>query len=153
MSFYGDEMVYENYNGYKSIENNISLGYNSQYNIASNSKGFVAVGIMQLVEQGKIESINDNINNYLDSSDMAAWGLEGSAWCPKVCPGGICNSQNICEQNIPMSIASLLSMQSGVMSTFVCEAPINAANYPPSYTTWYSQFCIPCNLNPTTMEA
>ena len=36
---------------------------------------------MQLVEQGKIKSIYDNVNNYLDEGDMTAFGYApGDTW-------------------------------------------------------------------------
>jgi len=51
--------------GYQNIENKIPLNKNSLFRIASHSKMFTSVGIMQLQEKGKLK-IDDSVNKYLN---------------------------------------------------------------------------------------
>ena len=48
------QIVYNKSMGYKDLENKIALGDSDIFRIASISKSFTATGIMQLVEQGKL---------------------------------------------------------------------------------------------------
>lgn len=87
---------------------------------------------MQIVEAGKISSIYDNINLYLNETDMVAWGFpQGTtAYCPTIYG----QSQTICQQGINMTFASMMSMQSGIIAAITC-----------SYTSsdWEYQYCVP----------
>ena len=51
--------------GYQNLEKKIELNKNSLFRIASHSKMFTSVGIMQLQEKGKLK-IDDKVNKYLD---------------------------------------------------------------------------------------
>ena len=51
--------------GYQNLEKKIKLNKNSLFRIASHSKMFTSVGIMQLQEKGKLK-IDDKVNKYLD---------------------------------------------------------------------------------------
>eukprot|EP00659_Diplonema_papillatum_P019249 gene19249-29646_t len=53
----------------------LTLG--ARYQIASNSKLFVAVGLHQLHEQGVVD-LSDPVQAHLSPSDMAAFGYAGS---------------------------------------------------------------------------
>ncbi len=58
------EIVYNCSLGYKDLENRIQLGDNDIMRIASISKTFTAVGVMQLIEQGKI-SLDDDVSQIM----------------------------------------------------------------------------------------
>ena len=51
--------------GYQNLKKKIELNKNSLFRIASHSKMFTSVGIMQLQEKGKLK-IDDKVNKYLD---------------------------------------------------------------------------------------
>jgi CubicO group peptidase (beta-lactamase class C family) len=129
--WYGDHLWYENYVGKQSYEYNVSFSYDSQYRICSNSKLFTAISILQLVENGVIGSIYDNINDYLDAGDLSAWGFPSGT--TQYCPTVYGQTQNICQQGINMTFVSLLSMQSGVIDVITC-------GYSPS--DWEYAYCI-----------
>jgi CubicO group peptidase (beta-lactamase class C family) len=114
--WYGDTLIYENYLGKKSIEYNADFTFDTQFRICSNSKLFVAVSIMQLVERGVIGSIHDNINDYLNITDYEAWGLpKGTTqWCPTIWGDTTKTCQNV-------TFVSLMSMSSGVIAAITCS--------------------------------
>lgn len=58
------QVIYTNSLGYKDLENKIELQDNDIFRIASISKSFTATGIMQLVEQGKI-NIEGDVSDYI----------------------------------------------------------------------------------------
>jgi CubicO group peptidase (beta-lactamase class C family) len=58
------EVVYNKSLGYKDMENQVALGDNDIFRIASISKSFTATGIMQLVEQGKL-SLDADVSDLL----------------------------------------------------------------------------------------
>lgn len=60
----GDDVIYQNAFGYKDVEKGIPLDINDIFRIASISKSFSGVSIMQLVEAGKI-SLEDDVNDIL----------------------------------------------------------------------------------------
>ncbi len=60
----GDNVIYQNAFGYKDAEKEIPLDINDIFRIASISKSFSGVSIMQLVEAGKI-SLDDDVNDIL----------------------------------------------------------------------------------------
>lgn len=60
----GDKVVYQNAFGWKDKEAGIPLDINDIFRIASISKSFSGVSIMQLVEAGKI-SLEDDVNDIL----------------------------------------------------------------------------------------
>ena len=61
-----DSLFEERTFGYSNVEDKIGIDKNTKFHIASITKSFTAVGILQLYEQGKIE-LNTPIGNYLDS--------------------------------------------------------------------------------------
>jgi|TARA_B110000116_G_C16800783_1_gene570455 D-alanyl-D-alanine carboxypeptidase len=83
--------IYSKSFGYSDLDNKITLNENAIFRIASHSKMFTAVGIMQLQEQGKLK-IDDSVNDYLP------W-FKGK--------NKISNNKNI-------TIRQLLSHQSGI---------------------------------------
>lgn len=129
--WYGNDLWYENYLGKRSLEFDVNFTYNSQYRICSNSKLFTAVAIMQLVEGGLIRSIHDNVKDYLDESDLVAWGFPAGTkqWCPTLRNSTTC-------QNI--TFVSLMSMSSGIIASITCT-------YKP--TEWQYQYCVPQIIN------
>jgi CubicO group peptidase (beta-lactamase class C family) len=129
--WYGNHLWWENYVGKRSYEFNANFTYDSQYRICSNSKLFTSVSILQLVENGIISSIYDDINMYLDESDLVAWGFP--AGTTQYCPTVHGQTQNICELNQNMTFASLLSMQSGIIAAITCSY---------NSTQWEYQYCI-----------
>lgn len=58
------EVVYNNFLGYKDLENLTPLGKDDIFRIASISKSFTATAIMQLVEQGKLD-LNADVSDLL----------------------------------------------------------------------------------------
>ena len=62
-----DKVVYQNAFGYRDVETKEPLEINDIFRIASISKSFSGMSIMQLVEAGKI-SLDDDVNKYLDFS-------------------------------------------------------------------------------------
>jgi CubicO group peptidase (beta-lactamase class C family) len=139
MVFSGDNLIHERYFGKMNWEHSVDFDFNTQVRICSNSKLFTAVSILQLVEQGKIASVHSNINDYLDASDMEAWGLPKGTqkWCPKV----FGQTQTICQQKVNITFASMMSMQSGLMSPTTCSAPpVNGSS------DWYKPYCTPWTM-------
>jgi CubicO group peptidase (beta-lactamase class C family) len=120
--------LYENYLGKRSVEFNANFTAESQFRICSNTKLFSAVSIMQLVERQVISSVHDNIADYLDPSDLAAWGLDSSKpFCPTIINSTVC-------QNI--TFVSLLSMSSGIIPAVVCD-------FQPDQ--WQYKYCLSLN--------
>ena len=58
------EIIYENYFGYKNDEKKLQIDENTIFGVASITKSFVALSILQLVEEGKI-SLEDPISKYI----------------------------------------------------------------------------------------
>ncbi len=58
------EIIYNKNFGYKDLENKVELAENDLFRIASISKSFTSIGIMQLVEQGKIK-LDDKVSDYV----------------------------------------------------------------------------------------
>jgi CubicO group peptidase (beta-lactamase class C family) len=56
-------VVYENYIGFQDLRKKDSLTYQSAFHIASTSKTFTGMAILQLVQEGKI-NLNDSISKY-----------------------------------------------------------------------------------------
>ena len=56
--------MYENYLGFADLENKIPLDSNNIFPIASVTKTFATVLLMQLAEEGKVD-LDDPINKYL----------------------------------------------------------------------------------------
>jgi CubicO group peptidase (beta-lactamase class C family) len=129
--WYGDTLWFENYVGKQNYEYNVSFSYDTQYRICSNSKLFTAVSILQLVEKGVIDSVYDDINLYLNETDMVAWGFP--AGTKKYCPTVYGQTKNICQNNQNMTFASLMSMSSGIIASITC-----------AYTSsqWQYQYCV-----------
>lgn len=130
--WYQDNLWYENYVGKRSYEYNISFDFDSQFRICSNSKLFTAISILQLIEKGVIHSIHDDVNLYLNETDMINWGYpEGTKkWCPYIYPDF---NNTICDLNYNMTLSSILSMQSGVISAITCTY---------SSSQWEYQYCM-----------
>lgn len=130
--WYGDNLWYENYVGNRSYEYGIPFNYETQFPICSNTKRFTAVSILQLVEKGLIKNVTDNINDYLNATDLFSWGFPAGTtkWCPTIYN----QSKTICEQNINQTFATLMSMQSGLLALDTCE-------YQPSQ--WQYEYCVP----------
>lgn len=63
----GNKIVYEKALGYRDVETKEPLEINDIFRIASISKSFSGVSIMQLVEAGKI-NLEDDVNQYLGFS-------------------------------------------------------------------------------------
>ena len=61
---YNGELVYQKGFGYADVESNIPITPKTCFRIASISKTFTSVSIMQLVEQGKI-NLDDRVQKYL----------------------------------------------------------------------------------------
>lgn len=64
------KIIYENYLGQTDIENAISVDSTSIFPIASITKTFSTVLLLQLVEQGKV-ALDDPINMYLENSSLS----------------------------------------------------------------------------------
>ena len=58
------KIIYKNYFGYKNEEKKLQIDENIIFGIASITKSFVALSILQLVEEGKI-SLEDPISKYI----------------------------------------------------------------------------------------
>jgi hypothetical protein len=130
-AWYGDTLWYENYIGKQNYEHNISFSFDTQYRVNSNSKLFTAISILQLVEKGLIYSVYDDINLYLNETDMIAWGFP--AGTKKYCPTVYGQSKNICQNHQNMTFASLMSMQSGIIAAITCAY---------NTTQWQYQYCV-----------
>jgi CubicO group peptidase (beta-lactamase class C family) len=57
--------IYKASFGYANIEKKIPLGINSEFQLASTSKTFTAIAILQLYEQGKL-SLDDDLEKYFE---------------------------------------------------------------------------------------
>jgi CubicO group peptidase (beta-lactamase class C family) len=126
--FFGDDLIFEDYFGKLSVEYNVNFTFNSQFRICSNTKLFTAVSIMQLVDAGKISSIYDNVNKYLNETDMMLWGYPAGTtqWCPMVYNATSSGCQNV-------TFVSLMSMSAGIIPVITCS-------YAPS--AWQYQYCL-----------
>ena len=61
--FKSGETIYEKYFGYKNIEKKLQIDQNTIFGVGSITKSFVALSILQLVEEGKL-SLEDPITKY-----------------------------------------------------------------------------------------
>ena len=64
MVFQGGEVIYEHYKGMANIDRNLPIQGNTGFRLASVSKTFTALAILQLYENGKL-SLDDSIRDYL----------------------------------------------------------------------------------------
>ncbi len=71
------KLVYANGFGFADVENEVEATPRTAYRIASNSKTFTAVGIMQLVERRKL-SLDDKIATYLPWFKAKAKGRDAA---------------------------------------------------------------------------
>lgn len=60
----GDQVLYQKAYGYADQENRLPMGTNSQVFLGSTGKGFTALAVMQLVEQGKV-NLDAPVQSYL----------------------------------------------------------------------------------------
>ena len=60
-----DTILFEYSNGYSDLANKIPNTFDTRFATASMGKTFVAVGILQLIEQGKLK-FNDTLGKLLD---------------------------------------------------------------------------------------
>jgi CubicO group peptidase (beta-lactamase class C family) len=60
---YNGRIVYKKYAGFANLENNLEIGGESRFNIASNAKQFTALSILILQEKGFL-NIDDDIRKY-----------------------------------------------------------------------------------------
>ncbi|WP_316752876.1 serine hydrolase domain-containing protein [Pedobacter gandavensis] len=67
----GDRILYESASGSAIKADGIKNTLTTKFNLGSMNKMFTAVGIMQLVEQGKI-NLNDPVSKFLDSTWLPA---------------------------------------------------------------------------------
>ncbi len=71
------KLVYANGFGFADVENSVAASPRTAYRIASNSKTFTAVAIMQLVEQDKL-SLDDKVAKYLPWFKAKAKGRDAA---------------------------------------------------------------------------
>jgi CubicO group peptidase (beta-lactamase class C family) len=103
-----DNVLYDA--GYGSIDfrGKEAMPKDAHFPIASNTKVYVAIGLYQLQERGLVD-LSRNIQDYLESSDFAAFGVpQMTKYCP-VLPGS-----TVC-QNI--TFVQLLNMQACLPDT------------------------------------
>jgi CubicO group peptidase (beta-lactamase class C family) len=62
--FKSGETIYEKYFGYKNIEKKLQIDQNTIFGVGSITKSFVALSILQLVEEGKL-SLEDPISKHI----------------------------------------------------------------------------------------
>ena len=62
-------IIYENYMGYADLENQIPVDSTSIFPIASITKTFATVLLLQLVQEGKVD-LEDPINKYLEDTSL-----------------------------------------------------------------------------------
>ncbi|KAJ9454590.1 UPF0214 protein YfeW [Diplonema papillatum] len=112
--------------GFVDRRESAPLTLGARYQIASNSKLFVAVGLHQLHEQGVVD-LSDPVQAHLGPSDMAAFGYAGQQnYCPVVQgdPTGTCRN---------ITFIQLLSMQSCILgeprSNYIPYAGTQAAAF------------------------
>ena len=70
---YGDSVIFEKGYGLADLNTKAPIDANTFFNIASMSKKFTAVAIMQLVEQGKL-SLDDAVSKYYPEYMSSMWG-------------------------------------------------------------------------------
>ena len=63
--FHNQTLIYYHGFGVANIEDSIPVTKNTIFRLASVTKIFTTLGIMQLLEQGKIKSLDDPVNDYL----------------------------------------------------------------------------------------
>ena len=66
------KVLFENYYGLTNLTNGTKIDMNTNFNIASNSKQFTAVGILQLVERGNI-SLDESLFTYFPEYKDPLW--------------------------------------------------------------------------------
>lgn len=62
--------------GYADIENNVKMGGDTVFNLASISKVFTAISVMQLAELGKI-NLNEKVTHYIPELNIAPHPIYG----------------------------------------------------------------------------
>ena len=67
-----EKILFENYYGLTNLSNGTKTDMNTNFNIASNSKQFTAVGILQLVEKGNL-SLDEPLNTYFPEYTNTLW--------------------------------------------------------------------------------
>lgn len=103
--------VYSNQFGYSNVPLKAPMPRDARFPIASNTKLFVAIGLYQLQERGKV-NLTDSIADYLTAADFAAMGVAPALIPPRYCPivpGN--NNTNQCET---ITFVQLLDMTSGI---------------------------------------
>lgn len=60
-----DKLIFKGFYGYSNLKKHIQANENTNYQIASMSKMFTAIAIMQLVEKRQLK-LNDKVNKHLD---------------------------------------------------------------------------------------
>lgn len=108
------KIIYNKSLGYKDLENKIELGDSDIFRIASISKSFTATGIMQLIEQGKLDLEGD-------VSELVGFKVRN----PKY-------------PNVPITLRMLLSHSSS-MNDYNGYFTLNAIN-PDSSATWQKAY-------------
>ena len=68
----GDEVVFEKCYGLADMETGAEISPETSFNIASVSKQFTSVAVLQLCEQGKV-SLEDNVNRYFPEFTDGIW--------------------------------------------------------------------------------
>ncbi|HMQ47662.1 MAG TPA: serine hydrolase domain-containing protein [Saprospiraceae bacterium] len=68
----GDQVLFEKYWGFADIENTQKINAESLFGLASGSKMFTAVAIVQLMEQGKLK-LTDKLTDYFPDFPNHAW--------------------------------------------------------------------------------
>ena len=67
-----DNIIFEKYFGLVTLPNGTKTDSNISFNIASNSKQFTSVAVLQLVSQGKI-SLNESVGTYFPEYKDPLW--------------------------------------------------------------------------------
>ena len=68
----GDDVVFEKCYGLADMETGVAITPETSFNIASVSKQFTSVAVLQLCEQGKV-SLEDNVNKYFPEFTNDIW--------------------------------------------------------------------------------
>ena len=67
-----DKIIFEKYFGLVTLPNGTKTDSNISFNIASNSKQFTSVAVLQLVAKGKI-SLNESVGTYFPEYKDPLW--------------------------------------------------------------------------------
>jgi CubicO group peptidase (beta-lactamase class C family) len=90
--------------GYANEQHRVPMSANALFPIGSNTKTMTATSIYQLHERGVL-NITDNIADYLDASDLAAFGLNATTYCPLLAGNTSCQV---------ITFEHLLAMSAGI---------------------------------------